>query len=417
MEIEKLMHSPIFLMPINVISLSLFVILQSEGYDVRGIFDNNHAAQGKQFRGVDISAPLITDRHNETIVICSYQSARGIYTQLVDMGVLNIIFFGDILSSKDANLLYSAFQKISVEELCSIAPVYTMLHKVSELRIVQSFLPDDVAASSHSLVIRSLNLMITERCSLRCRSCSSYMQYFNNPTEYHTDCVKNGLALLLNCVDYIQSISIVGGEPFLHYGLADITDFACNQDKVGAVRVFTNATIPADNALCTRLSKNNNLQIVISDYGELSKQKAEMCTQFERYKIPYIMQNEMIWYDHALLLSAMSKTEEEVQNTYRICNINCAVLAGTLFSKCQTALSMELLKAIPTNYRVLENSTIDLLANTSRASIAKHLESCVAMGACYVCSGKSRRADVKRIPPAIQTSKPLPYRRYEDAER
>ncbi|MCL2226740.1 MAG: radical SAM protein [Oscillospiraceae bacterium] len=417
MDITKLKSRPIYLMPIDVISLSLCVILQSEGCDVRAFFDNNSATHGKSFRGVNISSPTAAEKSKTirseggVVIVSGYKSGRAISTQLQELGITNILPYDDILSLSDFELFLQVFKTVKSKELYDIAPVLSDLNITAELRIKQALLPQYVKDMKEDAQILShLNLVITERCSLRCESCSTLIQYFDKPEEVSFEDAKRGMQLLLNSIDYVRNISILGGEPFLHSRLADIADFVCQSDRVGTVTINTNATILPDKPLCLRLSTYKNLMVVISDYGKLSKHKNEIIKLLKFYGIPYELLRDMVWYGQAKLIDAHSRNDDEVQETFRTCNMNCAALYGLMFSKCQSALSLERLRAIPPEYSEYE-SVINLSNDTCKQSVIKHLNSEKAMGACFVCSGKSR-TNTERIPPAIQASKPLLYRKY-----
>ena len=186
---------------------------------------------------------------------------------------------------------------------------------------------------------------------------------------------------------------------------------------MATIAIVTNATVLPGDALCERLALQGNLLILISDYGDYSKGKSELLERLERHGIPYVFMSGMVWYEHALLLDAYSRSPEEVQESYRMCARNCTSVAERRFSKCQVALSLELLNAIPPEFEALEKSTVDLSACNGpdgaggKEEIAAHMRSDRAMGACYVCSGMSRDGAV-RIPPAVQATGALAYRRF-----
>ena len=119
----------------------------------------------------------------------------------------------------------------------------------------------------------------------------------------------------------------------------------------------------------------------------------------------------MAWYTHASLIDASDRTVADTKEVFSICNISCAGLAGSLFSKCHPALLREQLKAIPPEFEIQESSVIDLSLGADRHAIKKHLSSIKAMGACYVCSGKAR-GNVNLIVAAKQTTKLQHYRKY-----
>jgi len=77
MNLYNLREKQIYLMPIDVISLSICVILQSEGCTICGVLDNNTAVHGKKIKGIVISSPTVVNYSNEDslIIISNHQSA------------------------------------------------------------------------------------------------------------------------------------------------------------------------------------------------------------------------------------------------------------------------------------------------------------------------------------------------------
>ena len=49
--------------------------------------------------------------------------------------------------------------------------------------------------------MRSIDLMITTRCSLKCESCSNLMQYFESPQNYEHIPILNALKIISDNVD------------------------------------------------------------------------------------------------------------------------------------------------------------------------------------------------------------------------
>ena len=56
------------------------------------------------------------------------------------------------------------------------------------------------------LTLNSLDFVITERCSLRCKECSNLMQYYYAPKNFDVENLKNELDLICNVVDEIYEI-------------------------------------------------------------------------------------------------------------------------------------------------------------------------------------------------------------------
>ena len=70
--------------------------------------------------------------------------------------------------------------------------------------------------------IHTLDWVITEKCSLKCRDCSNLMQYYKKPENIYIEQLKDEMYNLLKVVDEIMDLRIIGGEPFMHTEMFNI---------------------------------------------------------------------------------------------------------------------------------------------------------------------------------------------------
>ena len=70
--------------------------------------------------------------------------------------------------------------------------------------------------------LRSLDVMITTKCSLKCESCSNLMQYYKNPLDSEYEQILNSLDIISKNVDEISEFRVIGGEPFMNKKWAEI---------------------------------------------------------------------------------------------------------------------------------------------------------------------------------------------------
>ena len=75
------------------------------------------------------------------------------------------------------------------------------------------------------VTIPAISLFITSRCNLRCEGCSNMIPSYKNPSDTALDELKAHTMNLLEGVDKIYRISVVGGEPFLFSDLGILVDF------------------------------------------------------------------------------------------------------------------------------------------------------------------------------------------------
>lgn len=165
---------------------------------------------------------------------------------------------------------------------------------------------------------------VTTKCTLKCKDCANLMPYYTNMTnpDETQEALTEQINQLLSMVDYIYEIDLIGGEPLLHKNLTDFVEIFHNSGKVGMIKIITNGTILAQDDLLEQI-KGKNVHILISNYGELSRQKKPLIHKLSDFKIPYITSElARTWLD----LGGFDKeerSEEELTLQYSKCNTLC----------------------------------------------------------------------------------------------
>lgn len=129
-----------------------------------------------------------------------------------------------------------------------------------------------VAEMGEQIIMQHCEIFITERCTLRCKDCSALIPYFLAPQDIDF-CEFESLNRLLDAVDMISEVSVLGGEPLLHKNLSKILTVLLKSNKVGKVALYTNGTIFPQRELMEVL-KHPKVWVHISEYNN-SKQKTK----------------------------------------------------------------------------------------------------------------------------------------------
>lgn len=111
-------------------------------------------------------------------------------------------------------------------------------------------------------------IVLTTKCSLKCRDCGSIMPYYCKPYDVGWGTIQASLSSLLNNVDEVRMMGVIGGETFISKDLSKTLDFLLHQKKVRSIRVFTNAVVvtPLSQELIGVL-RNKKVHVNISNYG------------------------------------------------------------------------------------------------------------------------------------------------------
>ncbi len=123
--------------------------------------------------------------------------------------------------------------------------------------------------------LKQLNLhqtafCITTKCSLKCKYCNSMMQYFNKDTHktYSFEGFKTDFDLLIDTVDILRRLVLMGGEPLLNEDFAQIIEYAAQNNKVEHILIHSNATIiPSDEVVEALKKYNKKVFFWLSDYS------------------------------------------------------------------------------------------------------------------------------------------------------
>lgn len=123
------------------------------------------------------------------------------------------------------------------------------------------------------LDVEFLEVTVTSRCSLQCFGCANLMQYYGiNENKRASDVplatLQGSLLNFLTCVDSLQRLHIIGGEPFLYKDLKDFLAFALSQPKVRRIELTSNGTIIPKDVELVALLQNPRVSINITYYGE-----------------------------------------------------------------------------------------------------------------------------------------------------
>jgi len=253
--------------------------------------------------------------------------------------------------------------------------------------------------------LNSLDVVLTEKCSLKCKDCSNLMQYYQSPknTE-HSDLLQD-IQNILHAVDHISEIRLIGGEPLLYKELDEVILNLRSFGNFGEIVIFTNGTIVPRESLLESCD-DRRVRYQISDYGvDLSKNALKLIKVLQEKNIRFIHDKVISWQNCATL-ERKSRTLEQTEFVFSNCCVNDAytLMHGKVYG-CPFSANAENLNAIP----VFKNDSIDI-RNLNSAEIAarlKELKNVSFLGACHYCNG--RDYTVAKVPAAIQTLKPLHY--------
>jgi glycosyltransferase involved in cell wall biosynthesis len=369
---------PIIICGTDVVGQRIFEVCKLHGIEIIGFIDyDKNKAEGKLCcdRPVYESSAIPVQWLPGTFII-SVLSIKDVVETLDEQNVDNWIPGGLILEGVQTRQFNTDFiinEEFYQTESCIIAH--------------QAFMKKDYT------FLRSLDIMITERCSLKCRDCSNLMQYFQQPRDINIFEVISDLHSLLLNVDEIMEARILGGDAFMHPEWEKIVQYATSQAKIKRVVVYTNGTIMPKNidALIHR-----KVVVVISNYGPLSKKIEQLIYNFKYRKIWHKVVNVDTWIDCANIRKN-NRSAEENNKLFKNCvATNLVTMTDGKLFRCPFAASA---------YRLgLEEAGLDIVT-VPGGTIREYIHSKKSMNACDYCDS---RILGKNIQPAIQIKEARP---------
>lgn len=260
------------------------------------------------------------------------------------------------------------------------------------------------------LFLHSVDQIVTERCSLRCRNCSNLMQYYQKPRDCALEEMFISIDALIGAIDEINDFRVIGGEPLMNRDVHLVVRKLNPIAKIKRVVIYTNGT------LCPRPEQmddfaNDKVLFIVTDYGKLSRNLKPLTELLDQRKIAYYLNPAVEWNDCSGL-SRHDYTPEQRRKMFAgCCTKNLFTLSGTRLYHCPFLANAARLHAMPDN----SADYVELVSDASPSDLRRRLiffvRSADLFPGCNYCDG--RTWDGKAIPAAIQTDRPLPYQRYE----
>ena len=369
---------PIIIFGASVTGEAVLNVCDENDIPIAAFCDNNHDKTSCRLKDKAILyAPTIKEHYPDAVFIIAVIDIQDIAKQLREMG-------------------FSVFYPVS--DLLRHYDVYS--HKYSkpcdfvEYVVSACIHSHDSFANPDKLFIRSVDLVITERCSLKCRDCSNLMQYYQKPINYPLPVLLRSVDALCALVDEINEFRIIGGEPFMNPEWPTITQRVFEHTNVQRVLFYTNGTIMPKEEHFTLL-KNPKTLFIITDYGPLSKNIDHLCDKLEEYDIKYSRLQVGGWTDCAKIFDR-KRSSSELQEVFDCCCVkNSFTLSNGTLYRCPFAANADQLGKVPS-----PPEDHVLLDYAGKKDLLNFVHRTQYIHACAFCAG--RRLDAPKITPAIQ---------------
>ncbi|MCK9391031.1 MAG: radical SAM protein [Syntrophales bacterium] len=391
--VEELRHSglPVIIFGAGAVGEALLHACSRAGVSVDCFCDNSVAKSGCNVCGVPvIHTSQLNSKYPDAVFLISVADINDIVSQLQGMRYEKWATC-EILKKIDlAALPYCG----SLDFVSFLVNTCLLCHK--------NYL------SPEKLFMHSVDLIVTERCSLRCRDCSNLMQYYKKPRDCSLEEMYAAIDALCGAIDEINDFRVIGGEPLMNRDVHLLVRKLVAEAKVNRIVIYTNGTLlPRPEQLDD--FRDDKTLFLITNYGKLSRKLKPLIDLLEREKIAHYVHPATGWTACSGIVRHVRTPEQQQHIFAGCCTKNLFTLNGNRLYRCPFIANAARLKAIPD----IPSDYVELLAENPllRLRLKEYIARNKFMEGCDYCDG--RPWDGVEIPPAIQTDHPLPYQRFE----
>lgn len=216
----------------------------------------------------------------------------------------------------------------------------------------------DSCEQEKALLFPFIEMIITNKCNLKCRYCSNLIPHYSAGVHETFDTVKKWIDLICERAKKVFRLKIHGGEPLLHPDLARIIKYACGKENIVDVRMSTNGTIiPSEELIHEML--NEKFRLHISDYSATCGINHQRLTDvLDTAGINYYVMKNEPWQDLGEIVSN-NMDNVELAGMVLECNMHkCSSFYNGKLYVCSRASNgdrLGLVKALKDDYLDFEN--------------------------------------------------------------
>lgn len=286
--------------------------LKSKGIEVAFFCDRSE--RYSEFCGIPVKTPnALKSRTNYIVLNALTRSFNSACQCLEEWGYKEVYKCCNLISGrKTEDFECDENEKIAVADFLQKYPAYAG------------------NLESQDIILPTLEVFVTERCTLRCRDCSHLIPRYNKPVDYRIESIIKYLQNALKIVEKISDLTILGGEPLLHKDISQLLEYCCAQQKIENITIITNATVmPTDDVL--QLMSKTNARLRLSNYGKYSIRLEEIKKKCEENNVKFFV-NDELWTDMGEIYNH-NYSENELKEIFTDCPFafDLLLLRGRIF--------------------------------------------------------------------------------------
>lgn len=399
--IDQLKNSklPVIIAGAGIVGKVLYSVCKKEGVKVECFCDSSEKVAGGEFCGLKVwQTANLRQKFPDANILISAAAIKDVVDLLSHLGFRHWKAGGLLLDdwnvdqkNEDASLDY---EKYAIENCI-------LCHK--------GFL------NPEKIFIRSIDIIITERCSLKCKECSNLMQYYEKPQNCDLKSLFAAIDNFCLVSDEIMDLRVIGGEPFMNPQCPEIVKKLTAIAKAKRVAIFTNGTIlPTKEGLDAL--KHRKIRVIISDYGKLSRNLPALVDMLKHNGIIHHVLEIKEWISCSSIKPRRRNPAQLAEIFCSCCAKNMATLSDGKIFRCPyaaNAFRLSAVKADPEDYIDLMEGSLDKRGiKVKKEKLKQYFLHKKYLSICNYCNGRPLAG--KDVPPAVQIEKPLKYIKYRN---
>ena len=275
---------------------------------------------------------------------------NDVQKQLYGVNGRKVISFQTYVESMEKGIIIIAADAKNIPVIESQLAVEGLKHRI-DYWIYKEFMQDVFPILSlykyNILYVDTVQICLTERCTLRCRDCAhGCFAVDPKSDDMELEIAKQSADAFFSKVDRAKELVLIGGEPFLYRDLAEIITYIGEKyrNRMLIYSITTNGTIVPDKSILD-LCKKYEVTIHISNYSgtiERLKGKYELLTKYlAGYSIYYtITESEQKWMDYGFQSVDRGGEEKELIEVFDRCKTPCREIRGSKYYYCVMSRSV-----------------------------------------------------------------------------
>ena len=378
-------------------------ILSDYGKEIKFFCDSDKKKFNLEIKKKRVISPEELDNLDKDLdIIVSNNYINAVIPDLLKLGFKNIFSATELFKYVDYDNIGNQIKTEGANENLAPLKIKREIDFYNEIWRVEEY------KNKNILNIKTIDIQITEKCSLKCKDCSNLMQYYTKPIDNDFEVLKKSVTKMMNCIDQLDEFRVIGGDPFMNKQLYTIIDFLKKFNNCKNIVIYTNARIvpKGKNLECL---KHEKVLLDITNYGLSSSAHDKIIELAEKENIKYSTFRCTTWQDCGRIIPHSKKNEDEIKKQFNnCCNSDLiSLLHGKLY-RCPFSANGTNLGAFPVN----KKEFVDLLDDNKSISDTKEAIKTLCydikfLSACFYCNG--RDFTTPTIPSALQTKEILKF--------